>query len=230
MESYINDIKKAVRYATGNLKIILILGFIVLTNSIVFKNEHISLSLWRTINVFMFFLVGYGSYVVWNTINGSDKLPDFENPKKLFWEGFKKSVIIFIYSIPMTYLVHLIHIDNHILISLISLILFVTVHLMMIGGLLNRYLHRGKFTKAFNISQIIALISMFDLKFIVKIFAPSIVSQLFIVSIIISFDRGFSFFELSYSIAAFFMAPVFFLAAKRLVGFEMRNFLEKNNL
>lgn len=229
MGSYINDIMDSLKYAVSDWKVIVILGIILVANSIVSKYDFISSSLWRSMNFFMIFVVGYGSYVSWNTLKGSDKLPDFKNPKKLFWEGLKKSLIIFIYSIPLTYIIHIISTSDNRLILIIATVAFMILYLIMIAALLNRYFHHGEFLKAFSFFEIADIVSIFNFESFLKVFIPVLISHVFVVSIVLQFDKGFTAIEIAYSLFVFLLAPVLFLAAKRLVGIQIRKLLQNND-
>ena len=175
--------------------------------------------------------MGYGSYVSWYTLKGSDDHPKINNLKKLVWEGFKKSVITFIYSIGLTFFFHQakVNLNSNIILALISIILFVLIYLCLIAGLLNRYLHKGKFIEAFNLFEIIDLISIFDIKSFIRVVAAVIISQAFAVSVVIGFSDGFSMAELLFSISTFFLSPFLYITTKRLVGLNVRELLKNSS-
>ena len=178
--------------------------------------------------VTLLIVMGYGSYVSWYTLKGSDKHPKINNLKKLIWEGFKKSAITFIYSIGLTFFFHQmkVNLNSNIIIALISAILFVLIYLCLIAGLLNRYLHRGKFIEAFNLVEIINLLRLFDIKSFIRVIVAVIISQVFAISVVIEFGPGFSMTEMLMSLSTFFLAPFFYIAAKRLVGLNVRELLK----
>ncbi len=199
--------------------------------SFVTKNAHLS-SFWRIFAVTLLIVMGYGSYVSWYTLKGSDKHPKINNLKKLTWEGFKKSVITFIYSIGLTFFFHQakINFSSNILFSLISIVLFVLIYLCLITGLLNRYLHRGKFSEAFNLPEIFHLMRIFDIRCFLRVLGAVLVSQIFSIMVIVEFGLGFTLTEMLMSLSTFFMAPFFYIAAKRLVGLNVRELLKKSSI
>ena len=195
--------------------------------SLINKNGFLN-PFWKMFTVTLLIVMGYGSYVSWYTLKGSDKHPKINNLKKLIWEGFKKSAITFIYSIGLTFFFHQmkVNLNSNIIIALISAILFVLIYLCLIAGLLNRYLHRGKFIEAFNLVEIINLLHLFDIKSFIRVIVAVIISQVFAISVVIEFGPGFSMTEMLMSLSTFFLAPFFYIAAKRLVGLNVRELLK----
>ena len=195
--------------------------------SLINKNGFLN-PFWKMFTVTLLIVMGYGSYVSWYTLKGSDKHPKINNLKKLIWEGFKKSAIIFIYSIGLTFFFHQmkVNLNSNIIIALISAILFVLIYICLIAGLLNRYLHRGKFIEAFNLIEIINLLRLFDIKSFIRVIVAVIISQVFAISVVIEFGPGFSITEMLMSLSTFFLAPFFYIAAKRLVGLNVRELLK----
>ena len=113
-------------------------------------------------------------------------------------------------------------------IALISIVLFVLIYLCLIAGLLNRYLHKGKFIEAFNIPEIIDLVHMFDVKSFIRVVGAVIISQAFAITVVIEFGKGFTPIEMLMSLSTFFLAPFFYIAAKRLVGLNVRELLKNS--
>ena len=198
--------------------------------SLINKNGFLN-SFWKMFTVTLLIVMGYGSYVSWYTLKGSDKHPKINNLKKLIWEGFKKSAITFIYSIGLTFFFHQIkvNLNSNIIIAIISAILFVLIYLCLIAGLLNRYLHRGKFIEAFNLIEIINLLHLFDIKSFIRVIVAVIISQVFAISVVIEFGPGYSLIEMLMSLSTFFSAPFLYIAAKRLVGLNVRELLKNTS-
>lgn len=232
MKAFLQDIKDSIKYAFSDKAAIIIIGSLMAITSIVYKNESVP-PVYKLITVTMLIIMGYGSYVSWYTLKGSDKHPKFKNLKRITWEGFKKSLINFIYGIGLTYFLHIAktNIPNgNILIGALATIAFILLYLCLIGGLLNRYIHRGKFSEAFHISEILDLMSLFDVKSFIKVLLAVLISQTFALSVFVGFSDGFSMIELIYSISTFFLAPFLYIATKRLVGMNVRKLLEKNDI
>ncbi len=230
MKLFFKNIIDAVNYALSDRKGIIIISALMAITSLINKNGFLN-SFWKIFTVTLLIVMGYGSYVSWYTIKGSDKHPKINNLKKLIWEGFKKSVITFIYSIGLTFFIHQakVNLNSNIIIAVISIILFVLIYICLIAGLLNRYLHKGQFLKAFNLFEIIDLLQLFDIKSFIRVVGAVIISQAFAVSVVILFDPGFSLTELLFSLSTFFLAPFLYIATKRFVGLNVRELLKNTS-
>lgn len=230
MKLFFANICDAVKYALSDKKGIIIISALLAITSFIDKNGFLN-PFWRLFTVTLLIVMGYGSYVSWYTLKGSDEHPKINNLKKLIWEGFKKSVITFIYSIGLTFFFHQakVNLNGNIILALISIILFVLIYLCLISGLLNRYLHKGKFIEAFNLFEIIDLISIFDIKSFIRVVAAVIISQAFAISVVIGFSDGFSMAELLFSISTFFLSPFLYITTKRLVGLNVRELLKNSS-
>ena len=226
MRLFVGNIGNAVKYALSDRKGIIIISALMAITSIATANQHLN-SFWRMLAVTLLIVMGYGSYVSWYTLKGSDKHPKINNLKKLIWEGFKKSALTFIYSIPMTFFVHMakVNMNGNIILSVIGIILFVLTYLCFITGSLNRYLHKGKFTEAFNLREIWNLACLFDIKSFIRVVSAVIISQIFAITVIVGFSDGFDLIELVKSLSTFFLAPFFYIAAKRFVGLNVSELL-----
>lgn len=113
--------------------------------SLITKDGYIN-PFWRIFAVTLLVVMGYGSYVSWYTLEGSDEHPNFRNIKKLTWVCFKKSIITCIYSTGLTFCYHQSKTNftsENLLSDVIFAILFILIYLFLIGGLLNRYLNHG---------------------------------------------------------------------------------------
>ena len=230
MKLFLANVVDAVKYALSDIKGLLVVCSLMAVTSFVTKNAHLN-SFYRVLAVTLLIVTGYGSYVSWYTLKGSDKHPKINNLKKLTWEGFKKSLITCIYSVGLTFLYHVakINFNDNIILAVISAILFAALYICMIAGLLNRYLHRGQFLKAFNLREILELLSLFDIRSFIRVITAVIISQLFAVAVIIPFADGLSMTALLFSISTFFLAPFLYIAAKRFVGLNVGELLEKSN-
>ena len=105
MKLFFANIRDAVKYALSDKKGIIIISALLTITSIINKDGFLN-SFWKLFTVTLLIVMGYGSYVSWYTLKGSDKHPKINNLKKLIWKGFKKSVITFIYSIGLTFFFH----------------------------------------------------------------------------------------------------------------------------
>ena len=119
--------------------------------------------------------------------------------------------------------------DGNLIFAVCFIILFVLIYLIFIVGLLNRYLHKGKFIEAFHLFEIIELIKLFDTKSFIKVIVAVMISQAFAASVVIPFTKGFSLIDIIYSIATFFLAPFLYVATKRLIALNVYDLLEKHS-
>ena len=97
--------------------------------------------------------------------------------------------------------------DGNLIFTVCFVILFILLYLCLIAGLLNRYLHNGKFIEAFHLREIINLIKIFDTRSFIKVIIAVIISQAFAASVVIPFSKGLTLLDIIYSIATFFLAP-----------------------
>ena len=232
MRLFIDHIKESIDYALSD-KIGLVIVSTLICIACFINRDSLSDPILKVINVFLLIVVGYGSYVSWYTLKGRDEHPRFRNNmKRLVWEGFKKSVIVFIYS-GCLYLVLLLakrsYADGKVIFAACFIILFVLIYLCLIAGLLNRYLHKGKFIEAFHLREIINLIKIFDTRSFIKVIVAVLISQAFSASIVIPFSQGITLLDIIYSIATFFLAPFLYVATKRLIALNVYDLLEKQD-
>ena len=232
MKLFFNYVLDSIRYAISDKKSIFINGILHTFTSVIFKFSFITPFL-KLFVVTYLILIGYGSYVSWYTLKGSDNHPKFRNILKLTKEGFKKSVVTFIYTgflIVFFLQAKNYYINGNILVALLFIFLFCCIYLFLIGGLLNRYLHKGKFLEAFNLLEICRLIYLFDIKSFIKVIIAVVISQIFAIIIVMGYNQGFSLFAFIYSIVAFFLAPFFYIGNKRLVGLNVCQLLANKKI
>lgn len=157
MKETYHNILDAIKYATSDFHIILIIGSILFLTSLINKWAD-EFTFIKLSNILMVFVIGYGSYISLCTVKGQDKPPLFVNIKKLFWEGVKKLTIISIYSFFLSYFYGkatiYIH-NNELLLFIATVIIFLVIWLLLIGGLINRFFNDGKFFSAFNLKEIV---------------------------------------------------------------------------
>lgn len=232
MNLFYTQIKDAVSYALGDRNAIILVGLMAVVASIVRKDENLP-EIFSIFNLTIFFIIGYGSYISWYTLKGEDKHPNLKSYKRIFWEGIRKSAIIAVYSIGLTFFKH--HAGNYFaegnyLLAAVLAALFAANYILMIGGLFNRYLNYGKFLKAFDFPEIWRLLKIFDIWSFIRVLIAVVIAQGVIVLIIIGFGKEFRLLEIIFSIAAVFLVPFLFFTTKRLVGLSVYNLLEKANM
>ena len=232
MNLFYTQLKDAVNYALSDRNAIIAVGLLAAVASVVAKDSNLS-AVWKIFRFTIFFIVGYGSFISWYTLKGEDRHPDLRNYKRIFWEGLKKSAIISVYSVGLTFFKH--HAGNffaagNYLPAAAFAVLFVLNYLLMIGGLFNRYLNHGKFLKAFDLPEIWRLLKIFDAVSFIRVLIAVIIAQGIIVLTIIGFGKGFNIGELIFLFAAVFLVPFLFFTTKRLVGLSVYHLLEKADL
>lgn len=117
--------------------------------------------------------LGYLFKIVKTSFKGLDELPDFDNWKSIYLDGFKLIVVIIIYALPVAAIFLLINpgiisIDpsNFSLIILwslfigIPLLIFIAIGLIEYMAIANMALYDGNITAAFSFREIIKRISM----------------------------------------------------------------------
>ena len=232
MKLFLGHVKESINYALSDKTGLLIVSSLVSIACFINKNS-LSDPILKVVNIFLLIVVGYGSYVSWYALKGRNEHPRFKNNmKRLVWEGFKKSVIVFIYSGFLWLLARLVkqnYVDGNLIFAVCFIILFILIYLFFIVGLLNRYLHKGKFIEAFHLFEIIVLIKLFDTKSFIKVIVSVMISQAFSASVVIPFTKGFSLIDIIYSIATFFLAPFLYVATKRLIALNVYDLLEKHS-
>ncbi|WP_407413660.1 DUF4013 domain-containing protein [Methanobrevibacter sp.] len=232
MKLFVGHIKESIDYALSDILGLVIISSLVSIACFINKNS-LSDPILKVINIFLLIVVGYGSYVSWYALKGRDEHPRFKNNmRRLVWEGFKKSVIVFIYSGFLWLLARLAkqnYADGNLIFTVCFIILFVLLYLCLIAGLLNRYLHKRKFIEAFNLLEIIELIKIFDTQSFIKVIIAVMISQAFAASVVIPFSQGFSLIDIIYSIATFFLAPFLYIATKRFIALNVYDLLEKQS-
>ena len=232
MKLFLGHVKESINYALSDKTGLLIVSSLVSIACFINKNS-LSDPILKVVNIFLLIVVGYGSYVSWYALKGRNEHPRFKNNmKRLVWEGFKKSVIVFIYSGFLWLLARLVkqnYVDGNLIFVVCFIILFILIYLFFIVGLLNRYLHKGKFIEAFHLFEIIELIKLFDTKSFIKVIVSVMISQAFSASVVIPFTKGFSLIDIIYSIATFFLAPFLYVATKRLIALNVYDLLEKHS-
>lgn len=103
-------------------------------------------------------------------------------------------------------------------------------YLCLMGSMFNRYLNNGKILKAFDLVEIYKLIRIFDTKSFLKVLTAVIISQTFALTVIIGFYGELNAVKVTISVSSFFLAPFLYIAAKRFIGLNVRQMLEKSGI
>ena len=231
------SLKDAIRYPFLDLRIILIIGTVLFTISILNK---LSLSNWESIiillisHILLFLEMGYGTRIVYNGILGEDELPKFNKIFKLIWEGLKKYCIYLIYAIIMSFLFKYAKdyfLADKIPLAIICFLLFIFAYVLLIGSLLNRYENKGSFIKAFYYNEIYDLLKDIGAKDVLTILICFMIAQSFAISCFVDIHPDtLSLFEIAYSILTFFLAPITLISTKRLISLNLRRVYAKKEI
>ncbi|MBQ3472621.1 MAG: DUF4013 domain-containing protein [Methanobrevibacter sp.] len=223
------NLKDAIRYPFLDLRIILIIGTVLFTISILNK---LSLSNWESIiiilisHILIFLEMGYGTKIVYNGLLGEDRLPKFNKIFKLIWEGLKKYCIYIIYASIMSFLfkyAKAYFLADKIPLAIICSILFIFIYVLLIGSLLNRYENKGSFIKAFYYNEIYDLLKDIGAKDVLTILICAMIAQSFAISCFVDINPNtLSLIEIAYSVLTFFLAPITLISTKRLISLNLR--------
>ncbi|WP_407380052.1 DUF4013 domain-containing protein [Methanobrevibacter sp.] len=230
MNVIISDIKDAIRFAFSDLKTVLFVGIVLCIISLLNKKVNLDdfdFAVRIIFNLLSFYITGYGSYVTLKTIQENDKPPKIGHFRKLTWEGFKKTAIVAIYGIFLSYLFHLgkIHLSDNLLLASVFFALFIVLYAILITALLNRYQHKGSFFQAFNFKKIFSLFKLFDLENFILLFLAAITSQLIIFTCYIDFSPNLTSIEMIHALLMVILAPFILLFCKRLIGLRSKKLL-----
>ncbi len=245
LDIFKNDLKDAIKYPFLDWKIILIIGTLLFTLSILNK-YHLNkigsaISILKNIglanfnqniiiliisSILLFIEIGYGSKIVYNGLLGEDEPPQFNKIPNVIWEGLKKYCVIIIYGIMMTLLFNqakTYFFTNNIPLAIFCFILFIFVYIVFIGALLNRYKNKRKFINAFYYNEIFGLLNDIGAKNVLTIIICAIISQIFTVTSFVDINpNSLSLFEIGISILTFFLAPLTLISTKRLIALNLR--------
>ncbi len=179
----------SLKYSVSDLKIIVILGIVLLladtadrlTNIGIFANE-IKITLLFIVLIVAIFEAGYVFRIIVDTIQGSNKLPKFNNLKSMFFQGISELVLLFIYfSIPIVFFgifyfnfLMSMNFDTLPILADIYLIIIlsltVLIYVFFPAVLLHRAHHEGSFRSSFEFIKIYHKIKSIGLKRLVVVY------------------------------------------------------------
>ena len=101
----------SLKYSASDLKMLIVLGFVLLladtADNITYTGlfgDEIKVVLLSIVIVMAIFEAGYVFRIILETVQGSDKLPKFENLKLMFVHGVTEFVLLILYfSIPIVF-------------------------------------------------------------------------------------------------------------------------------
>lgn len=179
----------SLKYSVSDLKIIVILGIVLLladtadrlTNIGIFANE-IKITLLFIVLIVAIFEAGYVFRIIVDTIQGSNKLPKFNNLKSMFFQGISELVLLFIYfSIPIVFF-GIFYFNFLMSMNFDTLPIFADIYLIIIlsltvliyvffpAVLLHRAHHEGSFRSSFEFIKIYHKIKSIGLKRLVVVY------------------------------------------------------------
>lgn len=82
MKLFLGNVVDAVKYSLSDKKGIIIISALLTITSLISKNGSINPIL-KLVTVTLLIVMGYGSYVSWYTLKGSDEHPKINNLKKI---------------------------------------------------------------------------------------------------------------------------------------------------
>ena len=199
----------SLKYSASDLKMLLVLGFVLLltdvANGLTYTGiiaDWIRIILYAVVIILAIFEAGYVFRIILETIQGSNKLPKFNNLKSMFFSGVKELVILFLYFlIPILffglfYLNFLFSMNINELPAVNDIFLFTIlgltalIYIFFPAVLLHRAHHDGSFKSSFDFIKIyhkirnvglrrlvVVYLGLFIIVSIVKIVLTSTVAQ-----------------------------------------------------
>ena len=231
------NLKDAIRYPFLDLKIILIIGAILFSISILNKlsfNDCAEKSIILIISSFLLLLeMGYGFRIIYRGLIGENKPPKFNEILKLIWNGSKNYCVYILYAIIMSFLFKhsqsLFSANNYSL-AIIVFILFIFVYILLIGSLLNMCENRGRFVKAFKYNEVYDLLKDIGAIDTFTILISLVIAQTFAISCVVDIHPNtLTLLEVIYSILTFFLAPIALISTKRLISLNLRRVYAKKD-
>lgn len=227
---------EASKFAASDWKKFIYLGIILVAIDLLDRQtaetimpDYIWYLLLVLIIVLFFISTGYLFRIIETSIDGSDKLPPFNNLLQLFEHGVKDSAIVFVYMfIPLsilvisTGLIFLYFGDNVSLtlpleIIIISIMLGIFLFILLEGAVLNMAHNNGKFRAAFDFKSIIGKIRDVGLKkFLIVCFLTSLI--FLVVEPFILEDIHGSMDSIGGTIVEIIIAPYLAILTSRFLG------------
>lgn len=225
-----NNIIDAIKYPFLDFKIIIIIGAILFTISILnklsFSNCFEKSAIFIVSSILLLLEMGYGFRIIYKGLIGENKPPKFDELLKLVWNGFKNYCVIFMHAIIMSFLFKhgkSLFFANNYPLSIVCFILFILVYVLLIGSLLNMCENRGRFIKAICYNEIFDLLKDIGTKDIFTILISLVVAQIFAISCFVDIHPNtLSLLEVIYSIITFFLAPITLISSKRIISLNLR--------
>ena len=232
-----NNLIDTLEYPFLDLKIILIIGVILFSISILNKlnfNDCVEKSIILIISSFLLLLeMGYGFRIIYRGLIGENKPPKFDKILNLIWNGFKNYCVYILYAIIMSFLfkhAQSLFSANNYPLAIIVFILFIFVYMLLIGSLLNMCENRGRFVKAFKYNEVYDLLKDIGAIDTFTILISLVIAQTFAISCFVDIHPNtLTLLEVIYSILTFFLAPIALISTKRLISLNLRRVYAKKD-
>ena len=92
MKVFLSQVEDSVRYALSDRKGMFTICSLMAITSFINKNGSLT-PIMKLVTVTLLIVMGYGSFVSWHTLKGSDDHPKLENNlRRITLEGFKKTL------------------------------------------------------------------------------------------------------------------------------------------
>ena len=226
---FTDEVVDAFRFIFSDYRVYLQIGTVLFLISIIRKlayavidNPYIFWSLVIFSELLLYLQVGYGSYISLYTLKGRDYLPKIRNIKKIFFEGIKKSYVIYIYVLIIISFSMISGSYFNGASDILVFVVHVLIYCVMILGLINRYLHHGNFIRAFNAGDMRTIFENIKLKNFALVVVCVFFSQFAVANSAITYSGGLSLFNVVSLVASFFIAPAVVIFSKRLTALHIR--------
>lgn len=224
-------LKDIIRYTFSNYKTVLLIATLMLVISALGyisenRSDIISPIAAILLDILIFIEVGYGAEIIRTSYLGHDTPPKLTNIWELIKEGFRRTLIYLAYGVISLTLYKIeTYFPFYSIESAICDFLIIIVNVLLCLGIINRFIHNGKFIKAFNLKEMLLLFKQFKIKQLISVIISILISQTFVISCIVDIHPGITVIDIILAILTFFLAPLTLISTKRLIGLTFREFV-----
>lgn len=224
-------LKDIIRYTFSNYKTVLLIATLMLVISALGyisenRSDIISPIAAILLDILIFIEVGYGAEIIKTSYLGHDTPPKLTNIWELIKEGFRRTLIYLAYGVISLTLYKIeTYFPFYSIESAICDFLIIIVNVLLCLGIINRFIHNGKFIKAFNLKEMLLLFKQFKIKQLISVIISILISQTFVISCIVDIHPGITVIDIILAILTFFLAPLTLISTKRLIGLTFREFV-----
>ena len=224
-------LRDIIKYTFGDYKNVLMIATLMLAISFFVNVSEIRSDIISPISVIIVYIlifieVGYGAEIIKTSYDGQNTTPKLIPTKELLKEGVKRTVIYVFYGLICILLYRLEqYFPFYSIESSVCDILIIVVTILMCLGIINRFLHNGKFSKAFNLKEMLMLYKKFKIKELVYVIISMLIGQAFVVSCLVDINPGFRIIDAILMVLTFFLAPLSLISTKRLIGLTFKRYV-----